>query len=147
MYPVVIGNGRSMTTDTIIGGYHVPKGVSGGALALIRRSYDRFICLLARAIIYKIDNWPDRREWRASFIFLEYKFLSRSLLSLHDESFIRHETRARDSLYLYLYIFIYKSFLFFVVSLLFRFALESAISCKSRGTLSKSLCLLKKIDK
>lgn len=27
MYPVVIGNGRSTTSDTIIGGYHVPKGV------------------------------------------------------------------------------------------------------------------------
>ena len=28
MYPVVIGNGRCTTSDTIIGGYHVPKGVS-----------------------------------------------------------------------------------------------------------------------
>ncbi|KAG7204439.1 hypothetical protein KM043_004876 [Ampulex compressa] len=27
MYPVVIGNGRSMTKDTIISGYRVPKGV------------------------------------------------------------------------------------------------------------------------
>ncbi|XP_051169311.1 probable cytochrome P450 49a1 [Leptopilina boulardi] len=27
MYPVVIGNGRCTTTDTVIGGYHVPKGV------------------------------------------------------------------------------------------------------------------------
>ncbi|XP_012223918.2 probable cytochrome P450 49a1 [Linepithema humile] len=27
MYPVVIGNGRSMTSDTIISGYRVPKGV------------------------------------------------------------------------------------------------------------------------
>lgn len=27
MYPTVIGNGRSTTSDTIIGGYHVPKGV------------------------------------------------------------------------------------------------------------------------
>ncbi|XP_029174794.1 probable cytochrome P450 49a1 isoform X1 [Nylanderia fulva] len=27
MYPVVIGNGRSTTSDTIIGDYHVPKGV------------------------------------------------------------------------------------------------------------------------
>ncbi|XP_072746303.1 probable cytochrome P450 49a1 isoform X1 [Anoplolepis gracilipes] len=27
MYPVVLGNGRSTTSDTIIGGYHVPKGV------------------------------------------------------------------------------------------------------------------------
>ncbi|KAK6626345.1 hypothetical protein RUM43_006656 [Polyplax serrata] len=27
MYPVVIGNGRTMTKDTIICGYHVPKGV------------------------------------------------------------------------------------------------------------------------
>lgn len=27
MYPVVIGNGRTMTSDTIICGYYVPKGV------------------------------------------------------------------------------------------------------------------------
>ncbi|XP_011500805.1 PREDICTED: probable cytochrome P450 49a1 isoform X2 [Ceratosolen solmsi marchali] len=27
MFPVVIGNGRCMTSDTIISGYHVPKGV------------------------------------------------------------------------------------------------------------------------
>lgn len=27
MYPVIIGNGRSLQTDTVIGGYHVPKGV------------------------------------------------------------------------------------------------------------------------
>lgn len=27
MYPVVIGNGRCMTKDTIIKGYRVPKGV------------------------------------------------------------------------------------------------------------------------
>ncbi|XP_076231363.1 putative cytochrome P450 49a1 [Calliopsis andreniformis] len=27
MYPVVIGNGRCMTKDTVISGYHVPKGV------------------------------------------------------------------------------------------------------------------------
>ncbi|XP_014208635.1 probable cytochrome P450 49a1 [Copidosoma floridanum] len=27
MYPVVIGNGRCMTNDTVIGGYQVPKGV------------------------------------------------------------------------------------------------------------------------
>uniref|UniRef100_A0A182LWL8 Cytochrome P450 n=1 Tax=Anopheles culicifacies TaxID=139723 RepID=A0A182LWL8_9DIPT len=26
MYPVVIGNGRSLQTDAIIGGYHIPKG-------------------------------------------------------------------------------------------------------------------------
>lgn len=28
MYPVVIGNGRCMTNDTVIKGYHIPKGVS-----------------------------------------------------------------------------------------------------------------------
>lgn len=28
MYPVVIGNGRCMTKDTIICGYKIPKGVS-----------------------------------------------------------------------------------------------------------------------
>lgn len=28
MYPVVIGNGRSLQTDAVIGGYHIPKGVS-----------------------------------------------------------------------------------------------------------------------
>lgn len=28
MYPVIIGNGRSLQKDTILGGYHVPKGVS-----------------------------------------------------------------------------------------------------------------------
>lgn len=28
MYPVVIGNGRCMTKDTVIKGYHIPKGVS-----------------------------------------------------------------------------------------------------------------------
>lgn len=27
MYPVVIGNGRTTTSDTTIGGYHIPKGV------------------------------------------------------------------------------------------------------------------------
>jgi hypothetical protein len=27
MYPVIIGNGRSLTSDAIIGGYQVPKGV------------------------------------------------------------------------------------------------------------------------
>ncbi|XP_057340783.1 probable cytochrome P450 49a1 [Microplitis mediator] len=27
MYPVVIGNGRCMTNDTVIKGYHIPKGV------------------------------------------------------------------------------------------------------------------------
>lgn len=27
MYPVVIGNGRSLQSDAIIGGYHIPKGV------------------------------------------------------------------------------------------------------------------------
>ena len=27
MYPVVIGNGRCMTKDTVIKGYRVPKGV------------------------------------------------------------------------------------------------------------------------
>ncbi|KAK9877540.1 hypothetical protein WA026_018647 [Henosepilachna vigintioctopunctata] len=26
MYPVIIGNGRSLQSDTIIGGYHIPKG-------------------------------------------------------------------------------------------------------------------------
>uniref|UniRef100_A0A182PLU9 Uncharacterized protein n=1 Tax=Anopheles epiroticus TaxID=199890 RepID=A0A182PLU9_9DIPT len=26
MYPVVIGNGRSLQTDAVIGGYHIPKG-------------------------------------------------------------------------------------------------------------------------
>ncbi|XP_076303877.1 uncharacterized protein LOC143221989 [Lasioglossum baleicum] len=29
MYPVVIGNGRCMTKDTVIGGYQVPKGFTG----------------------------------------------------------------------------------------------------------------------
>lgn len=28
MYPVVLGNGRSLQTDTVISGYNVPKGVS-----------------------------------------------------------------------------------------------------------------------
>lgn len=28
MYPVIIGNGRSLQTDTVIAGYKVPKGVS-----------------------------------------------------------------------------------------------------------------------
>lgn len=28
MYPVVIGNGRQTTSDSIIKGYHIPKGVS-----------------------------------------------------------------------------------------------------------------------
>jgi hypothetical protein len=28
MYPVIIGNGRSLQSDAIIGGYQVPKGVS-----------------------------------------------------------------------------------------------------------------------
>lgn len=28
MYPVVIGNGRNLQSDAVIGGYHVPKGVS-----------------------------------------------------------------------------------------------------------------------
>lgn len=28
MYPVVIGNGRCMTKDTVIGGYQIPEGVS-----------------------------------------------------------------------------------------------------------------------
>lgn len=27
MYPVVIGNGRCMTKETVIGGYKIPKGV------------------------------------------------------------------------------------------------------------------------
>lgn len=27
MYPVVIGNGRCMTKDNVIGGYQIPKGV------------------------------------------------------------------------------------------------------------------------
>jgi cytochrome P450 len=27
MYPVVIGNGRLLTRDTVISGYHIPKGV------------------------------------------------------------------------------------------------------------------------
>jgi cytochrome P450 len=27
MYPVVLGNGRSLQSDAIIGGYNVPKGV------------------------------------------------------------------------------------------------------------------------
>lgn len=27
MFPVVIGNGRQTTQDSVIGGYHVPKGV------------------------------------------------------------------------------------------------------------------------
>lgn len=27
MYPVVLGNGRCMTKDTVVGGYKVPKGV------------------------------------------------------------------------------------------------------------------------
>lgn len=31
MYPVVIGNGRSTTSDTVIGGYCVPKGVRENA--------------------------------------------------------------------------------------------------------------------
>lgn len=28
MYPVVLGNGRSLQSDTVISGYNVPKGVS-----------------------------------------------------------------------------------------------------------------------
>lgn len=28
MYPVVLGNGRSLQSDTVINGYNVPKGVS-----------------------------------------------------------------------------------------------------------------------
>lgn len=28
MYPVVLGNGRSLQSDAVIGGYNVPKGVS-----------------------------------------------------------------------------------------------------------------------
>lgn len=27
MYPVVLGNGRCMTKDTVVGGYKIPKGV------------------------------------------------------------------------------------------------------------------------
>jgi cytochrome P450 family 49 subfamily A len=27
MYPVIIGNGRSLQSDTVIGGYRIPKGV------------------------------------------------------------------------------------------------------------------------
>jgi cytochrome P450 family 49 subfamily A len=27
MYPVIIGNGRSLQSDTVIAGYEVPKGV------------------------------------------------------------------------------------------------------------------------
>lgn len=27
MYPVVLGNGRSLQSDTVISGYNVPKGV------------------------------------------------------------------------------------------------------------------------
>ncbi|KAL1459551.1 hypothetical protein WDU94_011520, partial [Cyamophila willieti] len=28
MYPVVLGNGRCMTKDTVLKGYNIPKGVS-----------------------------------------------------------------------------------------------------------------------
>lgn len=35
MYPVVIGNGRCMTKDTVISGYHVPKGVSQSFFMII----------------------------------------------------------------------------------------------------------------
>lgn len=28
MYPVVIGNGRTLTVDTVVAGYRIPKGVS-----------------------------------------------------------------------------------------------------------------------
>lgn len=27
MYPVIIGNGRSLQSDAVIGGYRIPKGV------------------------------------------------------------------------------------------------------------------------
>lgn len=32
MYPVVIGNGRSTTSDIVISGYRVPKGVKAKTL-------------------------------------------------------------------------------------------------------------------
>ena len=32
MYPVIIGNGRSLQADTVIGGYRIPQGVRYNAV-------------------------------------------------------------------------------------------------------------------
>ena len=35
MYPVVIANGRSLQSDAVINGYHIPKGVSANKFAAL----------------------------------------------------------------------------------------------------------------
>jgi cytochrome P450 family 49 subfamily A len=42
MYPVIIGNGRSLTSDAIIGGYQVPKGVRKQFLTIIAKLKNEF---------------------------------------------------------------------------------------------------------
>lgn len=41
MYPVVIGNGRQLTKDTVICGYNIPKGVSVDGNIIILRPFKK----------------------------------------------------------------------------------------------------------
>lgn len=56
MYPVVIGNGRCMTKDSVISGYQIPKGVSICTHLLFLTKHGLIMYFLMRKIAYTFFN-------------------------------------------------------------------------------------------
>ncbi|XP_044010379.1 probable cytochrome P450 49a1 [Aphidius gifuensis] len=77
LYPVVIGNGRCMTKDTIINGYHVPKGVQVIFQHCIISNKEKYF---PHCNEYLPERWMSESERRHPFASLPFGYGRRMCL-------------------------------------------------------------------
>ncbi|KAG8035300.1 hypothetical protein G9C98_006746 [Cotesia typhae] len=82
MYPVVIGNGRCMTKDTVIKGYHIPKGVQVVFQHYVISNEERYFKQSNKFIPERWMNYDinDSRQCHHSFASLPFGFGRRMCL-------------------------------------------------------------------
>ncbi|XP_034937560.1 probable cytochrome P450 49a1 [Chelonus insularis] len=71
MYPVVIGNGRCMTKDTVIKGYHIPKGVQVVFQHYVISNQERYF---SNCNQFLPERWLNDGEQRHGFASLPFGF-------------------------------------------------------------------------
>ncbi|XP_017784364.1 PREDICTED: probable cytochrome P450 301a1, mitochondrial isoform X2 [Nicrophorus vespilloides] len=59
VYSTVIGNGRTLQNDTVIQGYHIPKGVQVVFPTLITGSMEEYV---SKADVFNPERWMKRKE-------------------------------------------------------------------------------------
>ncbi|XP_063992761.1 probable cytochrome P450 49a1 [Diachasmimorpha longicaudata] len=77
MYPVVIGNGRCMTKDTIIKGYHIPKGVQVVFQHYVISNQEKYF---PRSNEFLPERWLRESESRHAFASLPFGYGRRMCL-------------------------------------------------------------------